>query len=208
MSSRPGFWAARCFAPWCLAGALLVALTAGAGPYAPSRAISGDEAVVTGSLAPERAVAALARVQRSLTTMLMRAPSGIGGADDDHATAGAPAIVVFADEPGFLPTTVFAPTSPEPAGAFREARVDGGTGGDAHGDLAPAGAGGATSPLSLSTLAALRPDGSTPSVPRAVALSSTTPAPIEPTLVQMPTGFAPVVAILNAPRSGSRTTPN
>ena len=65
-------------------------------------------------------------------------------------------------------------------------RQDGATSGDVHGDAAPGSAYGPTSPSLLSVLTARVPDGSTPGVPRAVSLASTTPAPVEPEIVAMP----------------------
>ncbi|MBY0612940.1 MAG: cell wall hydrolase [Beijerinckiaceae bacterium] len=65
-------------------------------------------------------------------------------------------------------------------------RMDGATTANYNADPAAGSAGGGASPSILSAITARSPDGATPSVPRAVSLASTTPAPVEPEIVAMP----------------------
>ena len=65
-------------------------------------------------------------------------------------------------------------------------RLDGATTDNTSADPAAGSPGGGASPSLLSAITARSPDGATPTVPRAVSLASTTPAPVEPEIIAMP----------------------
>jgi Cell Wall Hydrolase len=209
-------WLARATAPWFLATGLLISFTASAGHsplgvmHATPRLI--DDELITASLSPAMVPENWARTEASETPegahtrlIVFTPASGVDG--DGSMTRVVPARLqglAFINAPHLLPVSVFVPSADE-AGfgpvtpdTLGGRRFDGSTMNVPTVGVAPLGAPGTTSPASLPALASLRPDGSTPAPGRAVALSSSTPAPIEPEIIAMPSGLSPAVAMLNA----------
>ncbi len=216
-SQRSG-WIVRAIVPWCLAAGILVSSMAGAvqSPMEVTAMLRGDDAITTGSIAPAtiprptRLGNQPARAQTlTLTERGIRPASGIA-VEVALIPVGKRISrdIVFGDEPGFLPTSPLQdgmrPVALVPA--LRQfqltAKPDGATTQVGRGDVAPGSKRGATSPVSLPALAAQRPDGATPSLPRAVALASTTPAPIEPEIVAMPAGLGAPGAVASPESDG------
>lgn len=82
--------------------------------------------------------------------------------------------------------TTFARAQDDMNGRFRPQSLGGGTLHAPLGATVPNASASGTSPARLSVLTATSPQGVTPGVPRAVSLSSTTPAPVEPQIIAMP----------------------
>lgn len=193
-------WVIKSLAPWSVGGCLLVSFTASAGPSAdwaatPHRrmAILSDEApaiVPDAAGLPQRlalpeegAAAGATAIGWSLPDIVVRI-----------STAPLPETrsLLFLDSVDLMPAAPLREAASFDAqaaigiGRFLPDDADGGTSHVAGGDVAPGAVGGGTSPASLAILTATTPDGATPSVPRAVSLASTTPAPVEPQIVALP----------------------
>jgi spore germination cell wall hydrolase CwlJ-like protein len=150
--------------PWLTAGGLLVAFTANAG-YAP----------------PERDISTKFAELGSFTEMPVQAVRVI----PSNALLFAPDIAVLTMS-GFE-GVAFADDGSMPTYLLETSNLDGATQGTQTGDIAPVAIQeGAISPSILSELTARAPDGASPSISRASALSSATPAPLEPEIVMMP----------------------
>jgi hypothetical protein len=180
----------RVVAPWLVASALLISWTATAG--------HGPATDVTGSL---RDAAQILAGGRDALTLEQPLPGEIASEprfwqraepDGRHAVlwiAYLPDKVAFLDDDDVLPRHGSfggqrwrAPFT----NRFQQARrFDGGTSTSSHTDNVPDGSAEQAS-ATRRAASATTPDGGTPSVPRAVSLSSSTPAPVEPELIAMP----------------------
>lgn len=172
--------------PWCLALGVLVTSAADATQspveerLAPPRLLDGGSFRIRPLNLIERSI-------RPVTGIAMQGPLRPVG-------ARVPAELAFSRDPAFLPPAMLYDMGepvPGPAAGrrFQQVSRDGTTGRAAHGAGSPRSRGSATSPLAVPVLTAEHPEGSTPSLPRAVVLASTTPAPIEPEVIAMPRGM-------------------
>lgn len=182
-------WVMKSLAPWSVAGCLLVSFTASAGP----RSEWMESALRRSSVLPFQAMV-LPQPQtgeRSGTPALgawLVQPQFAPG----EATVEMPANLLFVDDMQLLPPSPlleagrFAALAARGVGRFVSDNFDGGTVAVSLGDVAPGASTGGDSPASLAVLTAATPDGATPSLPRAVALASATPAPVEPDVIAPP----------------------
>lgn len=165
--------------PWAFGGCLLISFTASAGPRldsydAPLRRLSTLNGGTVLTLPVPRSAAAGRTA--SLWQPLF----------EPYAVETAPQVpyaLAFLDDPGLFP----------PAQWQSQHSFDRQLGAVAGRFLSESGEGApqdhalrGTIPVTLAMLTAETPDGSTPSVPRAVSLSSVTPAPVEPEVITMP----------------------
>ncbi len=165
-------WALKSLLPWLTAGGLLISFTPSAG-YAPQEPIMSSRFAELGSFAEDQPVT-VSRVKPSNAFLFepdiaVLTMSGFDG-------------VAFTDD-GYMPSYLLEPPGLE--GTTQSTQT--GNIGTLTGDVAPNAANdGVTSPSVLSELTARSPDGASPTISRAIALGSSTPAPLEPEIVMMP----------------------
>ncbi len=185
--------------PWGLAAGVLVSSTAGA-VQDPMEAPSPRQALIGSDKATAEPGASHENRPLTLAQRGIRPASGID-VRPGLLSVGAhvSAELAFADDRNFLPPSVLQDDMLPATRTLRHfgpaQKTDGRSSEVGHSDVAPNRTHGITSPAALPALAALRPDGASPSLPRAVTLASTTPAPIEPEIVAMPAGLAPALAV-------------
>jgi spore germination cell wall hydrolase CwlJ-like protein len=150
--------------PWLTAGGLLVAFTANAG-YAPQERDISTKFAKLGSFTemPVQAIRVIPSndllFEPDIAILTMNGFDGVAFADDGSMPT------YLLETPNFDGTTQITDSS----------------------DVAPAiVTDGATIASLSSILTARMPDGSSPSISRAIALSSSTPSPLEPEIVMMP----------------------
>ncbi len=182
-NSAQNSWALKALIHWFVAGGLSVSFTASAG-YAPqdlaAQAATSESATSFPKLPLEREdfrPAKLDSFVEEAVKVTQVYPTGSMLFDSDIAVytmSGFEGVAYAYD--GFMPRVLL--EMPHMDGATETATL---------GDTAPAiSLEGTTSPSLLSALTARAPDGASPLILRAVALSSTTPAPPEPEIVIMP----------------------
>ncbi len=191
-SSRPGTprWVLQSLAPWSVGACLLISFTASAGP----RSDWADQAMRRHALLPLNLQPTMAVRLPAPVALRLIAPS----LEDGAAEPFNPLALAFIDDSAELPAgpllapSRFAALSGPMSGRFAMPDLDGRTMAVTRADVAPDSATGDMSPLPLAVLTAATPDGATPSLPRAVTLASTTPAPVEPEVVTLPRIAQPV----------------
>ncbi len=188
-SSIQNGWALKALIPWFVAGGLLVSFTASAG-YAPQD--FGSD--VTGSipkLSAHLEDTQPAQLGSFVLGSFVEEPVKITKVTASHSLLFDPDIAIYTMN-GFE-GVAFAYDGFMPRVLLEIPNTDGTTESVAYGDTAPASSlEGTTSPSLLSALTARAPDGASPSIARAVALASSTPAPAEPEIVIMPQYGNPV----------------
>lgn len=207
-------WVVKCLAPWSVGACLLVSFTASAGQQPdvlglPRLASALDLGVIT--LRPPGALLPAAPRTPGYSGLREAPLSDVLGwiVPPSPGSLPAPGLrpFVFADQPELLPARllqdrqVFDRDSVRMSGRFAPESRGGGTLNTPVSAAVPNASGGGTSPMTLSALTAATPQGTTPGVPRAVSLSSATPAPVEPQVIAMPqraVSPAVVVATRNA----------
>ncbi len=174
--------ALRALLPWLVAGGLLVSLTAEAG-YAPPDLVRIAKVIVnTEAIELETHAAELKTIAEPIHIAHHVKPSHTLLFDPDiiNATASGFDGVAFAYN-GYMPNILL--EAPLQDGATQSQITSDSATSDTVPNIATEGA---ISPSILSALTARSPDGASPSISRAIALSSTTPAPLEPEIVLMP----------------------
>ncbi len=199
LSSSPKFyapqngWAHKALIPWFVAGGLLVSFTASAGypPQDLGRDVTGSISKPFVRFEPARP-AAFGSFNEDPVKVFKVEPVNALIFDPDIAVIGSNGFegVAFAYN-GFMPRVFL--DIPNIDGTAENAVLEDTDFEDKV--LAPSFKA-ATSPSLLSALTARAPDGSSPSLSRAVALASTTPAPLEPEIVTMPQ-FSTIVQSVN-----------
>lgn len=211
----------QALAPWSLATALVVSFTAAAGestlrpdfPFRrstmiePERLILMPPRLATLSLAGEAAPDIPAPLSASLASRLLPHLRKVDLARDKLRPEQMGGPILFVADPTILPARALDPAlTRELASRLllqRLVRFDGTTlAPGMHGGGSGDAAGGGTSPQKL---ALSRPDGATPAVPRAVALASVTPAPIEPEIIAAAAMKIPAFAHVHRDADGRPT---
>jgi hypothetical protein len=190
--SRQSGWVLRSVLPWCLAAGVLVTSAADA-TQNPQEQLLKRRSLIDGNIAAlPLAPARLSLIERSLRTVSGTEVKGPLVPVGNRISAE----LAYAQDADFLPP---APLSafgrpfigPPVSRHFSQLHADGTTDWTGRGAVAPDAGRGMTSPVAIPVLTAAHPDGTTPSLQRAVSLASTTPAPVEPEVIAMPAGFAP-----------------
>lgn len=189
----------KSLAPWSLGTCLLVSFTATAGqqadePDAVSRR-NGVLSVTAVTLNPpdlpglsfRREAAAQANAGSLANWIIPPRLEPVSAA----SLPSPPMPLIFADSAELLPAVRLMPSSHIEARhsasgvAFAQQKFDGSTLTLTYGATASDRSTSSASPTTLASLTAMAPDGATPAIPRAVSLSSATPAPVEPQVVAL-----------------------
>lgn len=209
-STRPAHgWMLRSLIPWLMAGLMLVGFTISTG-YTPGLPVVAVAATLPDELPPDPVPPIVSAPWRGmfLSTAL---PDDLDWMSEPDLAAAAPAEAPRLQHVKRLPAVIYDRRVPVLMTSFdgvayayegymppvflQSPQADGGTRGHDRAAQGPAGSGssqaraplgGGQSPTLLGAITARLPDGATPAVPRAAALASATPAPVEPEVIAMP----------------------